>query len=111
MTQQQRFYAHFTLWSARLDLDPDAPVPVHLFLCSSEEEDGTVCGAQSVAATDFPSIRAWVYEHIAEHPGHRSLHHVKATPWLMVPETEPWPGPVRLPAHTACTPPLEDTDG
>lgn len=106
-----RFYAHFTLWSARLDLEPDAPAPEHVFLCSSEDEEGTVCGAQSPAAADFPTIRAWAVEHIAAHPDHRSLHHVKATPWRMVPEVEPWPGPVVPLAHTTCTPPTVEVDG
>lgn len=101
-----QFRAHFTLWMAILD----AAGPVYAFVCTSEEEDGTPCGAESPAGTLYSGARAWTVEHITEHPEHRSYAEVYVQPYALVPDTEPWPGPVGL-AHTTCTPPTEEVDG
>ncbi|MFE1129586.1 hypothetical protein FSY75_34755 [Streptomyces sp. TR1341] len=72
----------FVSWTVKPDREPDAAPVTHLYRCTSEDEAGNVCGAESERTEDGASAEDWALRHAAENPDHRSYAYAPELPYV-----------------------------
>ncbi|MGK4582016.1 DUF7848 domain-containing protein [Kitasatospora sp. HPMI-4] len=86
--KKRRF--RFIDWTIRrADQEPDTPPTTHRFVCLSEDEEGTRCGAAGPIEESFEQAQAWPFRHVRDEPSHRTFGHVPVIAWIISPKEEP----------------------
>ncbi|WP_330174522.1 hypothetical protein OG875_13810 [Streptomyces sp. NBC_01498] len=80
MRSRHRFFG----WTITPNTEPDAPPTLHLFRCTTEDEQGNPCGAESPESEMFEVAQKWPFEHMKEVPEHTGYEQVLRRPWGMV---------------------------
>lgn len=74
----------FFNWTITPNTEPDAPATLHRFRCTTEDENGKPCGAESEASQDFHAAQGWAFEHMGAEPDHTGYEQILRRPWGMV---------------------------
>lgn len=74
----------FFTWTLTPNGEPDAPPSRHRFRCTTEDENGKPCGAESPESETFEDAQRWPFEHMKALPDHIGYEQVLRRPWGMV---------------------------